>query len=143
MPTKTERGLNTLKNLWTDEQIEQLKQLAGTMSSKDIGAIVGRSRDAVKNKIEGMGLPRFGAIGKPKTPRHRVRGQKAESQPVKVEPARTEPMLSLYKNHEAAARAARRVKGESPSRLEWCKVCHSPVSNWQEHEERQGHGRRA
>lgn len=47
-----------------------------------------------------------------------------------------DPMFALYKNHEAAAR--KEMKVEAPSKLEWCKTCGSPVSNWQEHTQRQG-----
>lgn len=149
-PTRieTERGLNKLRNLWTAEQIEQLKTLAGTISSKDIGLIVGRSKDAVVNKMAAMGLPRFAVTfdNKTEAPKKRVREKKPEKKPAPVKtaparPVRTEPMQARFKNHEAAAKAERAKAPATPSRIEWCKMCGAPVSNWIEHEERQGHGR--
>lgn len=123
---------------WTLEQIEELKRLAGTMSSSQIGKVLGRSKDAVKNKITTLGLPRFAttfqvqqkALTKPK--------QEKVIEPTPPPPP--EPMVALYQNHEAVAKKSL-IRPDMTSRIEWCPECCAPVSNWAEHFERQGHRR--
>lgn len=110
---------------WNTEEIEKLKTLAGTMSSSKIGKLLGRTKDAVKNKIIFLDLPRFAIT-------FEVHQKKA--------PAPKEPMMALYKNHAAEARRLL-PRLMAPTKIEWCPECHSPVSNWAEHEERQGHRR--
>lgn len=51
--------MNIKSSLWSDMEIAQLKELAGTMSCPNIAAQIGRSADAVKNKINRLGLPKF------------------------------------------------------------------------------------
>jgi hypothetical protein len=120
---------------WTAEETEKLKQLAGTMSCFQIGQQLGRSKDAVKNKILILDLPRYTASlpVELKTPKKRVRNRYGATP---VAPRKKEPMTSPYKNQ-----AARPIRTEAPSRIEWCSTCHAPVSDWIGHEERQGHGR--
>jgi hypothetical protein len=117
------------KNLWTPEEIERLKQLAGTMSCKQIGKELGRSKDAVKNKISTFKLPSYTSVllAHAKVEKKRIRKKVVKESSV----ARREPMQSIYRNPKL-------IKTETVSRLEWCKTCHSPVSNWEEHRSRLG-----
>lgn len=120
---------------WTLVQVEELKRLAGTIPCSQIGKILDRTKDAVKNKINSLGLPRFGL-----TFEHQQKAIKKPKQVKVVEPIPVrEPMVALYQNHEAAAKKVTRT--EVMSRIEWCPQCYSPVSNWAEHFERQGHKR--
>ena len=126
---------------WTPEQVDTLKQYAGKMSSKQIGALIGRSKNAVKNKLAAMDLSRFAVETKPKVIKKRIR--KPKPKPVKVAPApapEKPPMVSRFKNHEAEARKSL-PHHDGPSKIEWCPQCYSPVSNWAEHFERLGHRR--
>lgn len=114
---------------WNPEQLKELGALAGKKSCKDIGILLGRSKDAVKHKINELGLPKFAitfeqkheAATKPKAPRG--------------------PMIARFKNHAAAAEREIKAQTRSLTVIEWCPQCFSPVSNWQEHFERQGHKR--
>lgn len=121
---------------WTLAQTEELKKLAGTMPCSQIGKILDRTKNAVNNKIAILGLPRFATTfqGQQKALKKPKHVKVVEPKSVK------EPMVALYKNHEAAA-AKLVTRTEVPSRIEWCPQCYSPVSNWAEHFERQGHKR--
>lgn len=113
---------------WTPEQLDELKKYAGALPCSQIGKMLGRSKDAVKNKITSLDLPRFVVT-------FEVR-QKAPTKS-KTTPSPREPLVALYKNH-----TKRFVTQEDAStRIEWCPQCFSPVSNWQEHFERLGHKR--
>lgn len=98
------------------------------MTCGKIGAILGRTKDAVKNKIYTLELPRFMAAQRTKADRPTPK-PKEEKRP---------PLIAVYKNHNPKKAP---VPTEVHSRLEWCKQCGSPVSSWIEHRERLGHGR--
>jgi hypothetical protein len=131
------------KLLWTENEIEILKEFSSKKTAREIGAIVGRSKNAVNNKISLMKLPAL-VVPCNEASKYRVYNKKEPAMLVKPKPPKKQkdPLVARFKNHEAAAKTERRLAAPpSPTRIEWCKTCHSPVSNWVEHQERQGHGR--
>lgn len=124
----------TQSNIWTEHEIAKLRQLSGTMSSAEIGKILGRTKDAVKSQRNRWGLPSY----------VRVYGTPTET--VEAAP------VSLPVAPKAVPVVLRKVSGpplrqKAPSRewppLEYCPECGAPVSNWEEHHQRMGHRRQA
>jgi hypothetical protein len=120
---------------WSPEQLEELNALAGKKSCAQIGKIVGRTKDAVRHKINELGLSQFALSFEAQ--------QKAKTKPKDV--PKKPPLVARFKNHAAAAKkeeqARRQIYHQEPTKIEWCSTCYAPVSNWGEHFERTGHRR--
>lgn len=44
------------KDLWSEEQVQMVVDLFGTMTLKDLGKVIGKSASAVNNKVHNLGL---------------------------------------------------------------------------------------
>lgn len=115
---------------WTDEQIAQLKKLSKTVSAPEIARMIGKTRDAVKNKIERLGLPKFDPYAEP------------ETEPIVVAPEPVQASSRTIPAYSGPPLRKKEVRGAIGT-IEWCGQCGSPVSNWTEHADRLGHRRPA
>ena len=118
--------------LWTDSEVNQLKELAGQFSAVHISAQIGRSTEAVRKKIKKLGLKSFVAM--PPKPRP-VASRKPSSVPGW---ARTGESNAVAPMKPTTLRKAS-VSHVSYPPLEWCGNCHSPVSSWGDHCSRMSH----
>lgn len=121
--------LSTRTNIWTEHEIARLKQLSGTMSSSEIGKILGRTKDAVKAQRNRWGLPSF-------IPAYARASEVVQAAP---EPPKTSPVALRQAPKPPLRQKAVRIEGT----VEYCPECHAPVSNWDDHFYRSGHKKRA
>lgn len=90
---------------WTQQEINQLKELAGTIPAPQVAQKIGRGRDGVLKMIRKLGLPGYSQSAAPKK----------------------EPVKEVVE----APKINRHLVSHSP--LEWCPNCHAPVSEWDAH----------
>jgi hypothetical protein len=80
---------------WTDEESEMLKRLWETRSAKDIGALMGKTRNAVIGKANRLGLPmKKAAPGMRQARDITVRPKRVRAPaPPRLKPIRLAPMV--------------------------------------------------
>ena len=153
---------------WPDPLIESLKTRGPNMTARDFMKEYGLTKDSVYNhakkfkikfkldvfwtpeKIEfvrqsksAASVSRILGIGKDSV----LRIAKRSGIILEETRVHTEPKQATQRTREAQKRVPtktatyRRSGREERSRIEYCPVCHSPVSDWQGHFERQGHRR--
>lgn len=122
--------MKNIEQKWTEEEVKQLRKLAKTMPTPEIAIIMGRSRDSVKNKMDRAWIPRFIPPKAIETP--------AEMPEVVIEPV---VVASVPEIKEDPKPVLHKPVVRDYSVIEWCPECHSPVSNWTDHQQRLGHKR--
>jgi hypothetical protein len=133
---------------WTEEQESTLRALAGQPLSV-IAPQVGRTREAVRKHAARLGV-RLGAEPRraraPKPERVCVERVKAVREPRAARTAKAPRPDRVRVVKAPAVRLAKEparkvVRREVVSRIEYCRECGAPVSNWEQHFERLGHRR--
>jgi hypothetical protein len=120
---------------WSDREISQLRELAGTIPASEISLKIGRGYDAVSKMIRKLGLPSFAHVFPPPRPAASPKPVGASKKPKNhVSPQWRGNFLP---KKDVVVRKAS-VNHISYPPLEWCPTCHSPVSNWVDHERRLG-----
>lgn len=110
---------------WSDMEINQLKELAGHFPAVHIGAQIGRGTHGVRKMILKLGLKSY--VTTPPKPR--------PAAPPKAVRAKVVPKRPVSHLKPTVVREAPIAHVSYPP-LEWCPTCHSPVSNWIDHERR-------
>ena len=114
-------------NPWSDFELNQLKELAGHFPASHISSQIGRSTEGVRKMIKKLGLKSF--VTTPPKPRP------VAARNPSVRKDTPKPVVAPIK--PVTVRKAS-VSHISYPPLEWCPSCHSPVSNWVDHQNRLG-----
>jgi hypothetical protein len=102
---------------WTQARIEIIRQKG---SASEAAKALGVGRGAVLRQAKRSGI---------------ILKETRTTSPVKKAPER----VRMAQKRVPAVKARYKLSGrEERSRIEWCPICHSPVSNWIEHSARMG-----
>jgi DNA-binding CsgD family transcriptional regulator len=134
---------------WTARQEEELRTLAATSTAPELAARLGRTVRAVARKAEKLGvvLKRMrGRVGVRKEKVAAAPASRPARKPIALapKPGRIAPVAKPPRMVSVARPALRAAVPKPPrrevevSRLEWCRRCGAPVSNWRRHYERMG-----
>jgi hypothetical protein len=116
---------------WTEEELTQLKELAGQFPAPHISAQIGRSAEGVRKQIKKLGLKSF--VTTPPKPKP-IASRKPSAVPHWARTVEGKPVSPIKPTTVRKAS----VTNVSYPPLEWCETCHSPVSNWVDHRARMG-----
>jgi hypothetical protein len=125
---------------WTEEELTRLKELAGTMTARQIGEKIGRGYHGISKQLRKLGLQTW------KPPVKEVPVRLPKPVKAKVENKAPEPKPKPVAKPAQAPVALRKKEVKRPlihGEVEWCPECFAPVSNWNEHYQRLGHRRPA
>jgi len=123
---------------WSDMELNQLKELAGQFSAVHISAQIGRSVEGVRKQIRKLGLKGF--VSTPPKPRP-IASREPSAVPGWAKTATSTPVAPVKPvalRKPLVVRESRVSNNVSYPPLEWCPSCHSPVSNWVDHQNRLG-----
>jgi hypothetical protein len=110
--------------IWTQTEIQQLRELAGTLTAPQISLQIGRSASGISKQIKKLGLPSFKPAGKPI--------------PAAPEAPRASVKLKTYLEPRDGLRQAPKPKETNWPPMEICPVHKIWVSDWAGHVARLG-----
>jgi hypothetical protein len=125
---------------WSEREKEILRENSGKITAIEIGKLIGRGSNGVRKMAKKMGLPSWEQLPADKQ-KHSAAIKPVDipvpetPKPVenKVKPPKpTRPLKPVE-----AKKAPREASANYPQ-VEWCPVCHAPVSNWTDHITRLG-----